>query len=115
MMKIRTNDVVEIISGDEKGKQGKVLRTIQETHRIVVEGVNRVFRHMRKSAQNPKGQRIQKEAPLDVSNVALFCPTCKQGVRVGHKTTPDGQKVRICRKCGNEFEKVVVRGKRRGA
>jgi large subunit ribosomal protein L24 len=114
-MRIRTNDVVQIISGDERGKQGKVLRTIQESNRIVVEGVNRVFRHMRKSAQNPKGQRIQKEAPIDVSNVALYCSTCKRGVRVGHKVTDDGQKVRVCRKCNGEFEKVVVRGKRRGA
>ncbi len=114
-MRIRTNDVVQVLSGDERGKQGKVLRTIAESNRVVVEGVNRVFRHMKKSAQNPKGQRIQKEAPIDASKVGLYCLQCKRGVRVGHKSTDDGRKVRICRNCGSEFEKVVVRGKRRGA
>jgi len=70
-MKIRKEDVVVVLTGDDRGKQGKVLRTNPSKSRVVVEGVNVVFKHVRKSQKNPRGGRIQKEAPIHVSNVRL--------------------------------------------
>ena len=70
-MKIRSGDLVEVIAGDERGKQGNVLRAIPDKSRVVVEGVNMVFKHMRKTQQNQRGGRIEKEAPIHVSNLKL--------------------------------------------
>jgi large subunit ribosomal protein L24 len=70
-MKIRSGDVVEILTGDDRGKQGKVLRTMPGKDRVVVEGVNVVYKHVRKTQQNPRGGRIEKEAPIHVSNVRV--------------------------------------------
>lgn len=73
-MKIRSGDLVKIMAGDDRGKEGNVLRAIPEKNRVVVEGINLVFKHMRKTKENPKGGRIEKEAPIHVSNVKLVTP-----------------------------------------
>ncbi len=70
-MKIRSGDHVRVLTGDDKGKEGSVVRTLPERDHIVVEGINLVFKHMRKSKENQRGGRIQKEAPIHVSNVKL--------------------------------------------
>jgi large subunit ribosomal protein L24 len=103
-MHIRKDDQVEVIAGDDKGtatdrKVAKVLRVIPARNKIVVEGVNRVYKHLRPTQKNPQGGRLSKEMPIDVSNVMLFCPTCRRGVRIGHRYSADGQKQRYCKKC----------------
>jgi large subunit ribosomal protein L24 len=103
-MHIRKDDQVEIITGDDRGTPGdrkiaKVLRVIPERNKIVVEGINRVYKHLRPSQKNPQGGRLSKEMPIDVSNVLLYCSKCSRGVRVGHRFTDDGQKQRYCKAC----------------
>ena len=103
-MHIRKDDQVEVIAGDDKGtssdrKIAKVLRVLPERNKIVVEGVNRVYKHLRPSQKNPQGGRLSKEMPIDVSNVLLFCSKCNRGVRIGHRFTEDGQKQRYCKTC----------------
>jgi large subunit ribosomal protein L24 len=104
-MHIRKDDQVEVIAGDDKGtpkdrRIAKVLRVIPARGKVVVEGVNRVYKHMRPSQKNPQGGRLSKEMPIDVSNVMLFCPKCNRGVRIGHRFTDEGRKQRYCKSCG---------------
>jgi large subunit ribosomal protein L24 len=80
--RIRKDDIVEVISGDHKGARGKVLRVFAERDRVLVEGVNMVYRHVRRSRQNPQGGRIQKEAPIHVSNVMPLDPKGDRPTRV---------------------------------
>ncbi len=87
--RIRKDDQVIVIAGDQKGARGKVLRVIPDKQRVVVEGVNMVYRHVRKSRQNPQGGRIQKEAPIHLSNVMPLDPKADRGVRVRFVLTRD--------------------------
>lgn len=103
--RIVKNDTVEIISGDDSGKRERVLQMMPRANRIVVEHVNFVTKHMRRSRENPYGARLQKEAPIAISNVMLVCPGCDRGVRVKTQTTDDGTKIRVCAKCGREIPK----------
>jgi large subunit ribosomal protein L24 len=103
-MQIRKDDQVEVITGDDKGsptarKVAKVLRVLPEKNKIVVEGVNRVYKHLKPSAKNQQGGRLSKEMPIDVSNVMLYCPSCNRGVRIGHRFTDEGRKQRYCKAC----------------
>jgi large subunit ribosomal protein L24 len=103
-MHIRKDDQVEVIAGDDKGnptarRVAKVLRVVPTRNKVVVEGVNRVYKHLRPSSKNPQGGRLSKEMPIDVSNVLLYCSKCSRGVRIGHRFTDDGQKQRYCKKC----------------
>ena len=97
-MHIKKNDMVKVIAGREKGKTGKVLSVTKEKGRILIEKVNLVKRHQKPDATG-KGGIVEKEAPLQVSNVMLVCSKCNTGVRVGYKVLEDGKKVRICKKC----------------
>jgi large subunit ribosomal protein L24 len=113
-MHIRKDDQVEVIAGDDKGtaserRIAKVLRAIPTRNKVVVEGVNRVFKHLRPSQKNPQGGRLSKEMPVDVSNVMLYCSKCNRGVRVGHRFTDDGQKQRYCRSCKTALGNVGPR------
>jgi large subunit ribosomal protein L24 len=78
--------MVEVISGDHKGARGKVLRVMPDRQRVLIEGVNMVYRHVRRSRQNPQGGRIQKEAPIHISNVLPIDPKTDRGVRVRFET-----------------------------
>ena len=103
-MHIRKDDQVEVTTGDDKGSPdkrriAKVLRVFPEKHKIVVEGINRVFKHLKPSAKNQQGGRLSKEMPIDVSNVMLYCPSCKRGVRIGNRILDSGQKQRYCKSC----------------
>jgi large subunit ribosomal protein L24 len=103
-MLIRKDDQVEVITGDDKGTPsartiGKVLRVLPEKNKIVVEGVNRVYKHLKPSAKNQQGGRLSKEMPINASNVMLYCPSCARGVRIGHRFADTGQKQRYCKKC----------------
>ncbi|MDQ3170272.1 MAG: 50S ribosomal protein L24 [Acidobacteriota bacterium] len=103
---IRRNDSVQVITGKDRGKKGRVLRVIAEKNRLVVEGINFVKRHTRPNpGKGVKGGILEKEAPLHASNVQLVCPECSAPTRIGHKVLEDGRKVRICRKCEGVVDK----------
>ena len=99
-MHIKTNDTVEVIAGDDKGLTKKVLHIDREKGRVTVEGVNLVYKHVRRSQKNPQGGRLSKEMPIQLSNVLLLCNRCNQGVRTGTRLAKDGSKERYCKKCG---------------
>ena len=97
-MHIRKDDMVVVITGDDKGPEPrKVLRVLPEKGKIVVEGVNRVYKHLKPSAKNQQGGRLSKEMPIDASNVLLYNPSIRRGVRVGYRFTDAGQKERYCK------------------
>ena len=104
-MKILKNDIVEIISGEDAGKRERVLYVLPKRDRLLVEHVNFVTKHVKRSRENPTGARLQKEATIHRSNCLLVCSECDRGVRVGFKLSEDGKKVRVCRKCGKEIPK----------
>ena len=99
-MWIKTNDTVEVITGKDRGSRGKVLRVVRDKNKLVVEGANRVYKHVRKSQRNPRGGQLSKEMPLAVSNVLLVCQACGAAVRLGARYLADGSKERYCKKCG---------------
>ena len=99
-LNIQRNDRVEVISGADSGKQGRVLSVLPDKNRILVEHVRMVKKNVRPNPQrNIKGGIAEQEAPIHISNVLLVCPDCGP-TRIGHKFEGD-QKVRVCRKCGN--------------
>ena len=100
--RIRQGDVVEVRSGNDRGKRGKVLRVLPEKDRVVVEGVNFVFKHLRKSPKNPTGGRVRKEAPIHASKVQPVDPSTGRPTRVGSKIV-DGTRVRVGRRSGNAW------------
>ena len=104
-MRIVKNDIVEIITGEDSGKRERVLYVMPKGDRLLVEHVRFVTKHVRRSRQNPVGARLQKEAPIHMSNCLLVCPNCDRGVKVGSKMDDKGSKIRVCRKCGNEIPK----------
>ena len=98
MKRIKKNDLVIVKAGVDRGKTGKVLRLLPDRDKIVVEGVNMVYKHVRRSQQNPQGGRIQRENPFSISNVQLFCEKCQKGVRIRFEKKDDIKK-RVCVKC----------------
>ncbi len=98
-IKLKKGDTVKIIAGREEGKSGKVLKVIAKDSKIVVEKLNFIKKHQRPDARG-KGGIVEKEAPLQISNIMFLCNKCNAGVRIGYKTLDDGKKVRICKKCG---------------
>src|SRR5436853_7748216 len=101
-MHIKKDDIVEVIAGDDAapGQGRRVLRAIPTEGKVVVEGVNRVYRHLKPNRRNAQGGRLSKEMPIAVSNVLLYCSTCQRGVRIGKRYSADGRKERFCKKCG---------------
>ena len=100
---VKAGDTVQVITGKDAGKKGKVLSVIPDKGRVIVEGVNIAKRHTKPSQSNPQGGVIEKEAPLASSNVMMYCSKCKEPVRLNKKVLSDGKKVRICNQCGEEF------------
>ncbi len=92
---IKKGDIVKIICGDDKGKQGRVLQVRPKEDRVLVEGINRVFRHVRRSRTNPQGGRLEKEAAIHISNVQPI--VSGRGTRVGFEIQADGIKHRVAR------------------
>ena len=99
-MKVAKDDTILVISGDDRGKMGKVLRVFPRKQRLLVEGVNFIKRHTRPSQTNPKGGIVEKEAPINISNVMVVCPKCNVPTKVGTKTLEDGRRTRLCKQCG---------------
>ena len=100
-MNIKKDDKVIVLSGKDKGKQGKVLSADPKAMKVAVEGVNVATKHQKPMKQGQDGGIIKVETPIYVSKVQLVCPKCGKGTRVGHKIA-GGKKVRVCKKCGAE-------------
>lgn len=103
-LKIRKGDTVTVVAGREKGRTGEVLRTVPERRRVVVQGVNMVKRHTKPSPASPGGV-VEKEAAIDISNVALVDPGDGKPTRVGFRVLEDGRKVRYARRSGEVIDR----------
>ena len=102
-MRIKRNDTAVALSGRDAGKSGKVLKVLRDKGVAIVEGINLVKKAMRRTQDRPQGGIGEKEMPMPLSRLALFCPTCKKGVRTGCKKEGE-RKIRKCRKCGHPFD-----------
>lgn len=98
-MHIRKDDSVIVTAGKDKGKKAKVMRVFPLNNRALVEGINYVKKHARKTKQDQQGGIVQKEMPIHVSNLSIVCPKCNVAVRTGITKLADGTKARICKKC----------------
>ena len=99
-MNIKTNDTVIVLSGKDKGKQGKIISADPKAGKVIVEGVNVASKHQRARRQNEESGIIKKETPIYACKVMLVCPKCGKPTRVGHSIDADGKKTRACKKCG---------------
>ncbi len=107
--KIKKGDQVRVVSGKETGKTGKVIRVDREHRKVFVERLNMMKKHTKPHPKkNPQGGIIEREAPIDISNVMLVCPACGEPTRVGYRLLADGGKVRACRRanCGKDIDRV---------
>ena len=99
-MLIRTGDTVEVVAGADRGVRSRVILVDRAAGKAVVEGVARVYKHIRRSQKYPQGGRLSKEMPIQLSNVQYFCPSCNKATRLGARFLEDGSKERFCKKCG---------------
>lgn len=102
-LRIKKGDTVEIITGKDKGKSGKVLRVFVKEDRAIVEGLNVVKKHQKRRSEQQQSGIVEKPAPINISNLALWCPSCKKGVRFGVQVNEDKSKVRVCKKCNAQL------------
>ena len=109
-MKVKVGDNVLVAAGKYKGKKGKVMRTYQKQGRIVVEKVNIVTKHIRKTTTKP-GETIKFEAPIDISNAVVVCPNCSKPTRISYTKLETGKKQRVCKKCNESLDRVVETAK----
>ena len=96
---VKKGDTVVVLSGKDKGKQGKIISAMPRSGKVVVEGVNKVKRHSKPSLKVPQGGIITKEMPLHACKVQLLCPACNKPTRIAHKQL-NGKNARVCKKCG---------------
>ncbi len=101
---IKKGDTVLVLSGDDKGQEGKVLKMVTKTDRAVVEGLNLISKHTKPNAKNPQGGIIKQEAPIHVSNLMLINPATGKPTRVGRKLNDNGKLVRYSKKTGEEIK-----------
>jgi large subunit ribosomal protein L24 len=107
MLIVRKNDRVQVISGADAGKSGRVLEVFPKKNRVLVEHVHIIKRHTRPNPQKQiKGGIAEKEASIHLSNVQLICPTCNAPKRVGIQIAADGRKQRVCKKCSTVLDKT---------
>jgi len=102
---VKKDDLVMVIAGKEKGKSGKIARVLPDSGRVLVENLNIVKRHSRPTRGNAQGGIIEKEAPLDASNVQMLCKGCNKPARTGIRVLQDGSKARFCKKCNEILDK----------
>jgi large subunit ribosomal protein L24 len=98
-MLIRTGDTVQVIAGNDRGQKSRVIKVDRDTGKALVEGVNRVKKHIRRSQKHPQGGVLSKEMPVQLSNLKYFCPSCASASRLGARFLDDGSKERFCKKC----------------
>ncbi len=99
MNKIKKSDIVYVLAGRDKGKTGKVFKMIPGKGKALVEGINYVKKHMRKTKADQQGGIVQMESAIHISNIALFCKSCNKASRVGISTLADGTRSRFCKRC----------------
>lgn len=104
MNRIKKNDIVEVISGEHKGKQGKILRFTSDHARAFVEKVNMVKRHTKATQKNPTGGIVDKEAPIHMSNLMVVDPEKKKPTKISIKFLKDNKRVRVCKETGTELK-----------
>jgi large subunit ribosomal protein L24 len=102
-LNVKKDDTVLVISGKDKGTKGKVLVSLPQEERVIVQNVNMVTRHKKPRRQGEPGGRIKQEGTIHASNVMLICPKCNKPTRVGHAFEGD-KKVRVCKKCGKSMD-----------
>lgn len=100
---VRTGDTVQVLSGKDVGKQGKILASDPSTGMVLVEGVNMVSRHLKPRKQGDVGGIIKRESYIRASKLIRICPKCDKTTRLAHKFAADGTKTRLCKKCGAEI------------
>ena len=100
-MRVKKNDTVRVIAGEDKGKEGKILKVFPDTNRVIVEKVNLIKRHTRPSKSVPQGGIIEKEAPINATNVMLVCPKTGKPTRIGVEVAKDGSRTRTSKKSGD--------------
>jgi large subunit ribosomal protein L24 len=101
---IKKNDTVQVITGDEKGKTGRVIAIQKEKNRVLVERLNMIKKHMKPNKNQTQGGIIEKEGPIQRSNVMLVCSKCSKPTRINHNILENGKKIRVCKKCGEVIE-----------
>lgn len=99
MFRIKRGDTVEVIKGKDRGKKGKVLRLSPFVNRAIVEGINTVKKHKRRTREDEKGGIVSIEMPIELSNLMLFCKHCNHRARIGFRILKDGTKSRFCKSC----------------
>ena len=104
VQRLRKNDTVIVIGGKERGKTGTVLRVLPDEHRVVIERLNLVKRHMKPRGVQQQGGIMEKEASIHASNVQPLCGKCNKPARIGRRRLPDGRAVRVCRRCDQPLE-----------
>lgn len=97
---VKTGDTVVVLSGKERGKQGKVVAVSPKEGKVIVEGVNMVTRHVKPRKMGQEGGIVKAEGAMYACKVQIVCPHCGQPSRIAHKVNADGKKERICKKCG---------------
>lgn len=103
---VKKGDNVEVLTGKDKGKRGKITRTIPSKGRVVIEGLNKIKKASRPTQRNPQsGGIIEMEAPINASNVMLVCGSCGKAARVNNERDEDGKRIRTCKKCGAKIDK----------
>lgn len=105
-MRIKVGDMVRVTIGDDAGEKAKVKAIDHDAGKVTVEGVNRVYKHVRKSQRNPQGGRLSMEMPVQMANVAVICPRCNKPARMGARFLKDGSKERYCKKCGGSTGEI---------
>jgi large subunit ribosomal protein L24 len=100
---VRQGDLVQVIAGNDRGRTGRVLKVLTGEDKVIVEGINRRFRHVRPTQANPQGGRVEKEMPIHISNVQPVSPSANKPTRVRFETKEDGSKVRVAVAGGDEL------------
>lgn len=100
---VKRGDTVVIISGKDDGKKGEILKVYPKTNRVIVKGVNMITKHVKPNMANRQGGMVHQEAPVNASNVMLYCAKCSKPTRIAHKVLEDGSKVRVCKHCNETF------------
>ena len=103
-MNLKIGDKVIIISGKDKGKEGKVLKIIRENQRILIEGINIIKKHVKPNANNEQGGIVEQEASIHISNVMIIDPKTKKRTKIGHSIDKDNKKIRIAKKSGQKLD-----------
>ena len=102
---VKKGDIVQVIAGDDRGKQGRVLKVLPKKNKVIVEGVNIVFKHKKPTSQDQQSNIVEQEAPIDISNVLPICPETGEPTRIGRRRDPQtGKLVRYSKKSPNKVE-----------